>query len=76
MDDMSESYQEIRSRKRTQRAANLAIADPTGWTQHTPYHWSRILNGKLLNYWPSTRKWHYDNQTYTGDIKTFIAEYP
>lgn len=44
-----------------------------GWTIHTEYHWSRMLNGKKLDYWPSRKKWQYGGKVRRGDVLKFIA---
>lgn len=48
-----------------------------GWTKHTPYHWSRDLDGDRLDYWPSTGKWRWRSKGYHGtpyDTANFIAK--
>lgn len=43
------------------------------WTKHTPYHWQRTINGKVLDYWPTKNKFRYDNgDTQKGDVRAFI----
>lgn len=37
--------------------------DDGGWTKHTRYHWTRKVSGKVLDYWPSRKKWHYNGKT-------------
>lgn len=38
-------------------ALTRAISDDDGgWTKHTEYHWSRYVNGRRLDYWPSRKK--------------------
>jgi hypothetical protein len=64
----------LRNKKRERRWRNLAAADPTGWTIHTPYHWSRTISGKRLNYWPSTQEWQYGDEVMIGDITAFLKE--
>lgn len=64
----------IKQARRDRGVRNLAAADPTGWTIHTEYHWSRTLNGKRLDYWPSRSRWQYNNRIMTGDVKRFIAK--
>lgn len=61
-------------RKKAARQRNLDAADPTGWLQHTPYHWSRYIDGKKLDYWPSRRKWMYEGRVMNGDIEGFIRK--
>lgn len=51
-------------RRAADRAQALAEANSPDnndgqWTEHTPYHWSRLVNGHKLDYWPSTKKWQY-----------------
>ena len=48
------------------------ISAPAGWRQHTHYHWSREVNGKRLDFWPSKDKWAYEGKTYFGDVDDFI----
>lgn len=48
-----------------------------GWTRHTPYHWSRMLDADRMDYWPSTGKWRWRGKTYYGtpyDTANFIAK--
>lgn len=37
-----------------------------GWTEHTPYHWSRMAQGHKLDYWPSRKKWQYRGKVRRG----------
>lgn len=41
-------------------------ADDGGWTKHTPYHWSRVVNGNRLDYWPSRKKYQYKGKVRRG----------
>ena len=43
MGDMGEVFNAMREMDAERRSRNLAAADPTGWTIHTEYHWSRDL---------------------------------
>ena len=55
---------------------NKADANDDGmWTKHTDYHWSRKLNGKRLDYWPSRSKFKLAGWNYPkiGDVMKFIA---
>lgn len=45
MGDMGEVWTGHRAAVRKHRAEMLAKADTTGWTQHSPYHFSRVFNG-------------------------------
>lgn len=46
--------------------------DDGGWTQHTEYHWSRMIAGHKLDYWPSRKKWRYRGKVSRGDVLKFI----
>lgn len=72
MGDMGDMFRDMRAEDQKRRERNLANADPTGWTQHTPYHWSRKLNGKTLDYWPSRNKFAYEGKVLTGNVAHFI----
>lgn len=37
-----------------------------GWTKHTEYHWSRMVDGHRLDYWPSRKKWQYRGKVRRG----------
>jgi hypothetical protein len=54
------------------RNNNRASADQTGWTVHTDHHWSMMLNGKRLDYWPSRNKFQYSGRVMVGDVIGFI----
>lgn len=57
-----ESYMtQARNRYRLNTALN---EDDGGWTKHTQHHWSRIVNDKRLDYWPSTSRFKYEGKTY------------
>lgn len=45
-----------------------------GWSVHTDYHWSRIVAGKRLDYWPSRKKYQYEGRVMRGDVMRFIKK--
>ena len=52
-------------------SAPIAFDDPkmglnTEWVKHTPYHWTCLLCGEKLQYWPTKNKWWWRGQTYDG----------
>ncbi|MFI3902548.1 hypothetical protein [Ochrobactrum sp. S1502_03] len=50
-----------------------AIAhDDGGWTKHGEYHWSRMVNGYRLDYWPSRKKFQFKGRVMRGDVASFI----
>ena len=71
---MDDIFKALRERDKERKARNLAAADSEGWTQHTDYHWSRKLNGKQLDYWPSRNKFMYKGRVMTGDVMGFIRK--
>lgn len=42
------------------------------WRKHTPHHWSMIIDGQQLDYWPTRRKWRFEGKTMRGDVEAFI----
>lgn len=46
--------------------------DDGGWVKHTPHHWSRMVGGHRLDYWPSRKKFQYQNKVQRGDVMRFI----
>ena len=59
------------------RARFLAGAqanDDGGWTKHTPFHWSRTVNGWRLDYWPSRKKFQYKGEIRRGEVMAFIRK--
>lgn len=66
------------ARERREAALTEALRhDDGGWTKHTPWHWQRHVGDKLLDYWPSKRKWQFDGRVINGtdrDLVRFIAK--
>lgn len=63
MGDVGEMWKAVKEHRQKRKYDRLAAADATGWTKHTEYHWSRMVGGKKMDYWPSTNKVHYDGKT-------------
>ena len=74
MGDMREVFDAMKDWDRARKVKNLAAADPTGWTIHTEFHWSRDLAGHQLNYWPSRNKFQWRGKVMTGDVQGFIRK--
>lgn len=47
-------------------------ADDGGWKKHTEFHWSRMVNGERLDYWPGRKKFQYQGKVRRGDVEGFI----
>ena len=54
--------------------AEAVQKDDGSWTKHTQYHWSRMVNGQRLNYWPSRKKYQYQGEVRRGDVMSFIRK--
>lgn len=58
---MGEIFNAMKERKKERKEGNLSNAQEffidDEWVKHTEYHWSRNLNDKKLDYWPSTNRW-------------------
>ena len=75
MGDLSDAFKAMNEGSKARRKKNLARANSDGWTKHTSYHWSRKLNGKRLDYWPSRNKFQYDGRVMQGGIDGFIRKH-
>lgn len=59
-------------RDRTSFMAEAILTDDGGWEKHTDFHWSRIVAGSKLDYWPSRKKFQYKGKVKRGDVYAFI----
>lgn len=66
MKDLFEAMEDDRKIRKAERLEKARAADLPGWTRHTEYHWSRMVAGHRLNWWPSTRKWSYGTNNRGG----------
>lgn len=75
-DDTKDFYRAIDAMERHRKAKNLENAfDDGNWTKHNDYHWSRILQGKTLQYWPSTNKFQHGHaKVQFGGIEGYIRK--
>lgn len=74
MGDMGDDFRALKEYRKKQRKNNLESANSEGWRIHTEYHWSRMLNGKRLDYWPSRNKFQYENKVMCGGVEGFIRK--
>jgi hypothetical protein len=72
MGDMGEVFKLRKQADKERKKRNLDNANRDGWTIHTDYHWSMVLNGKRLDYWPSRNKFQYGGKVMCGDVVGFI----
>lgn len=79
MSDRDPIYDAMKAHSKTKfdadRAAflNQAKASDDGqWTKHTEFHWSRVVAGKRLDYWPSRKKFQFDGRVMRGDVQKFM----
>lgn len=48
--------------------------DDGQWVKHTEFHWSRIVAGERLDYWPSRSKFQFKGKVHRGDVHAFIRK--
>jgi hypothetical protein len=53
--------------------ANAIRVDDGEWVKHTPHHWSRMVTGERLDYWPSRKKYQWRGKVQRGDVMKVIA---
>ena len=41
------------------------------WRIHTEHHWSVLVHGQQLDYWPSRKKFRYMGVTLRGDVEKY-----
>lgn len=44
------------------------------WIRHSRTHWTRIVDGDDLHYWPTTGKFRFRGETRTGDVEAFLRD--
>ena len=70
MGDMGELFNAQKAATKQHRADMLAKADTRLWTQHTPYHFSRIFGpvraAERVDWWPSAGKAKHDGKMIYG----------
>jgi len=52
--------------------AEAKAADDGAWTKHTEFHWSRMISGHKLDFWPSRKKFQYRGKVRRGDVYRFM----
>lgn len=72
MSEIGDDFKAMQEHYRKIRHDRVKHGAPPGWTEHSQWHWSRMLNGKRLDYWPSTQKFRYAGRTHQGDVWGFI----
>ena len=50
----------------------LSIANTEGWERHSDYHFSRIIKGKRVDWWPSTGTIIYNSKRQYGYNKCVL----
>jgi len=71
-DAMKERSREKFNRDRDMFYQQALRDDDGGWTKYTDHHWGRRVNGHVLDYWPSRKKFRYKGITQRGDVYAFI----
>ena len=73
-DILKEHSKEKFDADRARFLAEANSSDDGGWTKHTEYHWSRMVNGRKIDYWPSRKKFSYRGKVQRGDVYAFIRK--
>lgn len=72
-----EAYREHKRRTKEQRRAVFSAwfdeHKPKGWKRHHDTHYSCMLLGDQLDYWPGPMKWRWRGKTMSGQVGKFIA---
>lgn len=63
---------ERKLRKEKRRNSWQDEYDSGFWTRHHSTHYSCLLLGDKLDYWPGPMKWRWREKTMRGDVKKFI----
>lgn len=71
-DVMKAHYKEKFDNDRRLFMSQAVEHDDGGWTKHTQFHWSRMVAGFRLDYWPSRKKFQYRGKVRRGDVNHFI----
>jgi len=66
MSEMGDMYREMRKGRQRLRQEALDKADTTGFVQLTPWHFQRMHDGDVINWWPSGDKWQWRGRIYYG----------
>lgn len=61
-------------RKQVRRQRRDAFTGGPGWVCHCETHWSYLLDGDRLDYWPGTMRFRWRGKTMNGDVLSFIAK--
>lgn len=72
MGDVGDDFRALRELRAYRRNVNLREARTEGFTKHTDYHYSRMLLGSRLDYWPSRNKFQWRGKVMVGDVHGFI----
>lgn len=71
-DALKEFSREKFNADRARFAAEANAADDGGWHKHSAHHWSRIVDGSRLDYWPTRKKFQYRGNVRRGDVYAII----
>ena len=65
-DEIKKHSQDKFDKDRKRFLAEAQRDEVKGWEKHTPFHWSRMVDGERLDYWPSRKKWQYKGRIRRG----------
>lgn len=71
-DALKEISREKFDADRARFMSQAEAADDGGWHKHSQHHWSRMLNGERLDYWPSRKKYQWRGKVRRGDVMAVV----
>ena len=60
---------------RARFAIEASAADDGGWHKHSQHHWSRMVAGDRLDYWPTRKKYQFRGKVRRGDVYAVIRKH-
>lgn len=80
MGDMRDEFDALKEYNKERRAKNFAefkslediLVEVYHFKRHTEWHYNVMLDCDLLNYWPSSSKWHWRGKTYHGRTRHLL----
>ena len=75
MGDMGEYFRDLDEHHKERRGKHLLTAEKTfeGFIKHTEWHWSMMLDGDRLDYWPTSCRWRWRDKTTRGDANNLVG---
>ena len=70
-----EAFDQIKKERQEKRSKRREAFDGgPSWKKHHETHWSYILLGDVLDYWPGPMRFRWRGKTMNGDVFAFIKK--